>query len=237
MRTPIHRRAAARIGLGLIAGATLTLAGCDPRQALYFLQPFEPEIAPPCPSLKDKKVVIMAHALASAQGDYVAVDQELAQRLTKILREKYRKIDIVEASKVRSWIEQHPTWTDPAEAARAFDADVVLFLEVTEFRIDSPDSPGLYSGHSKVYLKAIELKHPENPKGKPVVEREKEASTIHEADVETDFPRVQGSLPIDVTVSRTSFRKRFLDIVAAETSWHFVAHAPGDSVQNIKFGE
>lgn len=233
----IHRRGAVRVGLGLIAGATLTLAGCDPRQAMYFLQPFEPEIAPPCPPLKDKKVVILAHALSSAQGDYVAVDQELTQRLSKILREKYRKIDIVDAGKVRSWVEQHPTWTDPADAGHAFDADVVLFIEVSEFRIDSPESPGLYSGHSKVYLKAVELKHPENPKGKPVTERPKEASTLHEGDVETDFPRVQGSLPVDVTVSRTSFRRRFLDIVAAEVSWHFVPHAPGDSVQNVRFND
>lgn len=228
-------RRAARLSLAAGTLLALTLAGCDPRQAMYFLQPFEPQIAAPCPSLQGKKVVILAHASASAQADYVALDQELTQRIAKALRDKFRRIEIVDQAKVRAWIEEHPTSTDPTEAARAFDCDVVVFLEILEFKIDSPESPGLYAGHSRVFLKAIELKHPENPKGKPVTERPKEPNTLHEAEVETDFPRVQGSLPIDVTVSRTTFRKRFLDIVGAEVSWHFVPHGSGDNVQNTRF--
>jgi hypothetical protein len=202
---------------------------------MYFLQPFEPEIPPPCPSLKDKQVVVLARAARAAQGDYIAVDRELSNRLVRILQDKVKRIEVVDLGKVRAWAEQNPTSTDPTDAARAFDADVVLYLEALEFRVDSPESPGLYAGHSRVYLKAVELKHPENPKGNPILERPKEPNLLHEAEVETDFPRVQGSLPVDVTVSRTSFRNRFLDIVAAEVSWHFVPHAPGDNVQNVRF--
>ena len=33
----------------LAAVGLLTLAGCDPRSIFYFLQPFEPTIAPPGP--------------------------------------------------------------------------------------------------------------------------------------------------------------------------------------------
>ncbi|MFO0956990.1 MAG: hypothetical protein U0800_05920 [Isosphaeraceae bacterium] len=236
-RTAPSRREAIRFGLGLgaTALAALGMAGCDPRQAVYFLQPFEPQIKPPCPSLQGKTIAILARAAASTQSDYVALDQELAQRLAKSIRENTKKVEIIDLPKVKAWRESHPTSTDPSELAKAFDADVVIQLELIEFRIDSPDSPGMYAGHSRVYIKATELKYPENPKGKPVLERPKEAETIHEDEIETTFPRVQGSLPADVTLSRTAFRKRFLDVIGSEVSWHFVPHAPTDNVQNVRF--
>jgi hypothetical protein len=231
---PINRRQASRVGLTAGALLALGIAGCDPRQAMYFLQPFEPQIKPPCPSLNGKKVAVLARASATVQSEYVPLDQELAQRLAKALREKVRKVEVVELSKVRAWAEQHPTATDPAEAARAFDADVVIYLELLDFKIESPESPGMFSGHSRVYLRATELKYPE-VNGKPVTERPKEAETIHEAEVETEFPRVQGSLPAEINVSRTGFRKRFLDVIGNEISWHFVAHGAADNFQSIRF--
>lgn len=236
-RKPVTRREAIQLGLGLGASAlaSLAFAGCDPRQAMYFLQPFEPQIKPPCPSLQGKTIAILARASATTQGDYVALDQELAQRVAKAIRENTKKVEIVDLSKVRTWRDAHPASTDPAELAKALNADVVIQLELTEFRIDSPDSPGMFAGQSRVAIKATELKHPENPKGKPVLEREREPETIHEDEVETTFPRVQGSLPADATLSRTAFRKRFLDVIGTEVSWHFVPHNATDNVQNVRF--
>ncbi len=230
----MNRRQAARVGLTAGAFLALSIVGCDPRQAMYFLQPFDPQVKPPCLSLQGKKVVVVARAAATAQADYVPLDQEIAQRVVKALRDKGKKVEVVELTKVRAWVEQHPTVTDPSEIAKAFDADVVLFLELIEFRIDSPESPGMFSGHSRVFVRATEMKYPEI-KGKPVTERPREPETVHETEVESDFPRVQGSLPVDVTLTRTAFRKRFLDVIGNEVSWQFVPHAPGDAVQNIRF--
>src|SRR5262249_33260826 len=98
---PINRRQAARVGLTAGALLAVVIAGCDPRQAMSFLQPFEPQIKPPCPSLNGKKVVVLARASATVQSEYVPLDQELAQRLAKALREKVRKVEVVELSKVR----------------------------------------------------------------------------------------------------------------------------------------
>ena len=61
------RRAVA--GLMIAFAGLMSLPGCDPRTLMYFLQPFEPTIPAPGPSLKGKKVVVVAHAVSGAQGD------------------------------------------------------------------------------------------------------------------------------------------------------------------------
>src|SRR5262245_48614830 len=92
------RRAGALVVPLAAAAAGLTaLSGCDPRQAMYFLQPFSPSIDAPCPSLKGKKVVIITTTAHSLRSDFVALDRELTRDLAAILREKVKKIQIVDA--------------------------------------------------------------------------------------------------------------------------------------------
>ncbi|HEX8198989.1 MAG TPA: hypothetical protein VF590_00775, partial [Isosphaeraceae bacterium] len=79
----------------------LTLAGCDPRSIFYFLQPFEPTIAPPGPALKGKRVVVLSHAGAGTQADFPTLDRDLTRGLVAILRQKVKKIDVVDTEKVR----------------------------------------------------------------------------------------------------------------------------------------
>ncbi len=224
------------VGLLLGAAAVPTLSGCDPRQAMYFLQPFEPTIAAPCPSLKGKRVVILTSAGTTLSSDTLTVDREISRRLAKILRENVKKIDVVSTDEVQTWAAAKPTWTDPADAAKAFDADVVIFLEVREFQIQSPSSPGLFAGRSNIHLQVVELKYPEDSRGKPMTDQPKESNIIHEDDRSSVFP-VTGHIPVEAGVSPAIFRNRFLEIVVAEVSWHFVEHAPGDNIQNTRFDE
>src|SRR3712207_2559008 len=91
------RRAALRLAGGVAVGlGSIALAGCDPRMALYFLQPFEPKIKAPCPSLKGKRVVILAEAASGARTEFVSIDRELARELAKILKANVKKVDVVD---------------------------------------------------------------------------------------------------------------------------------------------
>lgn len=229
------RYAAAVISLSFALGL-LSLTGCDPRQAMYFLQPFEPKIAAPCPSLKGKRVVVVTNAVAGTQNDFVALDREITRELVKLLKANVKKIDVVEPREVTAWMQAKPNWTDPAEAAKAFEADVVIFLEIKEFRIQSPASPGLLEGRSNIHIQVTELAHPKDSKGRPMKDAPKETKIIYEGDRETAFP-VTGHIPIESGVSPSSFKNKFLTLVATELSWHFVEHAPGDNIQDTKFGE
>jgi hypothetical protein len=225
------RRAALWAGaLGLTA-----LAGCDPRQALYFLQPFEPTIAPPCPGLEKKRVVLIAKATPGARNDSPTIDRELSREVCKILREKVKKIDLVDMDKVWAWDQAHPSWTDPAELAEKFEADIAIFFEISEFQIQSPTSPELFEGKAKVNVQVVELAHPKDSRGREMRDQAKKAEIIYTDDHDTVFP-INGPMPASTEFSAPVFKRKFLHIVATELSWYFVEHASGDNIHDAKIG-
>jgi hypothetical protein len=228
------RRAALLTTTGALALGLVSLAGCDPRQALYFLQPFEPKIPAPGPSLKGKKVVLIAKSAPGATGDFVSLDRELTREVRAILAQNVKKIELVEDSKVWTWDQAHPRWTDPAELAEAFDADLAIVLEVNLFQIESPSSPDMFEGHSAVHIRVVERSHPKDDRGRELTDRPKQASILYDDDRETTFP-VRGPLPASAEVTATGFKNKFLKLVATEISWHFVEHAPGDNIQDADF--
>ena len=225
------RRAAALIVIAAVG--LLATAGCDPRTLLYFLQPFEPTIPPPGPSLKGKRVVVIAHAVTGTQGDFQAIDRELARALVTSLRKNVKRIDVVNPDKVWEWIEGHPSWSDPSEAARAFEADMAIFLEVESFQVASPSSPGLLEGVAKTHIQVFEMAHPKNSKGKVLYDQPKEGEKIYDDYQDTNFP-VRGPIPETSANSRAHFKNRFLQVVAAQISWHFVEHTPDDEIKDGK---
>jgi hypothetical protein len=225
------RRAAV---LAVAAVGLWALTGCDPRTLLYFLQPFEPTVPAEGPSLKGKKVVVLTHAAAGTQGDIQSLDRDMARKVTAILREKVKKIEVVDADKVWKWVEAHPNWTDPAEAAKAHEADVVLFLEIESFQVQSVSSPGLLEGNAKVHIQAFELSHPKNSKGKPNTDLPKESNNIYDNYVDCVFPK-RGPIPMDSRLSVGAFKTKFLQVVATQVSWHFIEHSPEDDVEDARF--
>ncbi len=228
------RRAGAFVLSLVAATAGVTgLTGCDPRQALYYLQPFSPSVDAPCPSLKGKKVVILTSTTNGVATDFLSLDRELTRDLATILRKEVKKIQIVDTDDVAAWSRSHPTWTDPAEAARAFDADAVIVLEVREYRIQDPSSPGLFEGHSDIHIQVVELDYPKDDRDKPMTDQPKESKIIYDGDRTTAFP-VTGHVPAEAGVSATTFRGTFHKLVVKEVSWAFIAHAPGDNIQNTR---
>jgi hypothetical protein len=224
------RRAAAMLAL---AGAGLiTLGGCDPRTMLYFLQPWEPTVAHPGPSLEGKRVVVLTHAVVG-QADFQSLDHDLTREVVRNLRKGTKKIDVVEPTKVWDWVDGHPNWTDPGEAAAAFEADVAIFLEVESFQIANPGSPGLLEGSAKTHIQAIERAYPKNSKGKALTDQPKESTTIYDSYRDSVFP-INGPVEEGAGFSRSSFKNKFLSIVAAEISWHFIDHSPEDDIYDSK---
>jgi hypothetical protein len=235
MRQTAWSSRARTAALAIVPALTLlALAGCDPRQALYFFQPFEPKIAAPCPSLKGKKVVVATLVVPGGSGDFVALDREFTRELTAIMKEKIRKLDLVDPDQVATWSQGNPTWTDPADLAKAFEADVAIVCEIQHFEVDNPSSPGLFQGHASVHVRAVSWEHPKDSHGRPMTEKPKEPKVIYEGDRTTDFP-VTGHIVVSADVNRSGFKTRFLSLVATEVSWFFVDHAPGDNIQDTKF--
>ena len=226
-----------RVALGLaVVATTIALSGCDPRQALYFFQPFDPTIPGECPSLKGKRVVILTRSAPGLQSDFLTVDREVTEKLVKIMKEKIKKIDIVNTEKVREWLKSKPSLSDPAEAARAFDADIVVSLEIQQFEIQSPIAVDMYHGKANIHIQVTELNYPKDDDGKRLKDKEKESEVVYDGDVTTEFPTT-GGVPIESGTSKSDFKNRFLKIAVEELSWKFTEHAPGDNIQDTKFKE
>jgi hypothetical protein len=205
------RRATASLLLSLVG--IVSLAGCDPRTLIYFLQPWEPTVDAPGPSLKGKRVVVVTSAVSSARGEYMAIDRELTREVCAILTREGKKVDVVAPEKVWNWVEGHPQWTDPSELAKAFDADIVIFLELEAFQLQSPADINVYQGLAKTHIMVTEVAHPKNTRGKPMTDQPKEARSIYDAYKDTEFP-IRGPIPMDTGVSRPAFKNKFLKVVA-----------------------
>jgi hypothetical protein len=236
---PIAWKPLRRAILGLaVLGTTFALAGCDPRQALYFLQPFDPKIPPPegSPNLKGRRVVVLASAVAGTQNEYMAIDRDIAAELVRTLRKNVKKIDVVDPDKVFDWARNKPTMTDPADAAKAFEADIVISLEIQNFQVQDPRDLEMYHGKSNIHIRVTELAYPKDDRGRDITDKPKESKVIYEDDRDTEFP-VTGGIPMGTGVSKATFKNRFLKIVNEQLSWHFIEHAPGDNIQDTKFQE
>jgi hypothetical protein len=228
----------ARVRLALVAllagGSLLALGGCDPRTLAYFLQPFEPTIPPPCEtSFEGKKVVILCRAVSDSLGEYSSLERDLTREVASIFRKKIKKITVVDPDKVATWVEAHPKETDPAEVARDFDADIVVFLEVEHFETQNSGDLNMLHGMARVHVKAYEMDYPKNSKDKPIKDQPKEANELYDGYAEPSFPD-RGPIPIDNGSSRSKFRITFVKVVAKEISWHFIEHAPDDSIQDSR---
>ena len=225
----------AAVMLLLVAGGLIAVSGCDPRTLAYFVQPFESTIPPPegAPSLEGKKVVILCNVTSGAVAEYPSLERDVPRVLADILRKKVKKITIVEPDKIATWVEAHPHWTDPADAARDFGADIAIFLEVEQFQSQTPGDLNMVHGESKVHIQVFELDYPKNSKDKPIKDQPKEAHNIYDGYAESAFPN-RGPLPIDSGTSRAAFKHTFLKIVVKEVSWHFVEHREEDSIQDSR---
>lgn len=234
---PLARKRSARLGVALLfaSGLSVLLAGCDPRALAFFLQPDNPSVAHSGPDLKGKRVVILARASADAQSEVQAIDHEIAQRLAETLRKKVKKIELVPQANVAAWVEDHPNWTSPAEAAEHFNTDAVVAIEIQHYSIENPKSPGLFEGTATVHVQVVEMLHPKDDRGRPDKTKPKEPEVVFEETRQTSFPRLQGSMPLSAEVNRPAFKQKFLETVVTEISWYFVDRAVGDTIQDTRF--
>ncbi|MGC8641293.1 MAG: hypothetical protein ACP5XB_15625 [Isosphaeraceae bacterium] len=229
----ILRRAAVML---VMVGGLVALVGCDPRPFFFFLQPFDPMIEPPGPSLQGKKVVVLTHATSGSQSEFPTLERELSREFISNLKKKVKKITVVDPDKVTTWVEGHPKWTDPSDAARDFEADVVIFLEMEMFRIQAPGDLNVLQGSSKVHIQAFAMEYPKNSKGWPIKDQPKESHSIYDDYQESSFP-IRGPVPMDSGVGRNAFKTKFVQVIAAECSWHFVEHSPDDMIQEVRFNQ
>ena len=109
-------------------------------------------------------------SVPGAQYEY-DVANEITDKFVAILRKQVKKIDVVDPAKVRAWQRDKPSLTDPADAARAFEADVVILLELEKFRIQNPQDLQMLKGESSIAIQVTELDYPKDDRGRPMTDK------------------------------------------------------------------
>ena len=124
------------LGLGLALTGLASLAGCDPCfDVLSSTQRAHGRAQRPEDPPQGQKGC-RAHSCHLRGSHFRAVDREVTREFVRILKENVKKIEVVDTAKVWDWAESHPSWSDPSEAARAFEADIAIFLEFEQFQIE-----------------------------------------------------------------------------------------------------
>ena len=181
-------------------------------------------------------MVVLTHATSGSQAEFPTLERDLSREFISNLKKKVKKITVVDPDKVMTWVEGHPKWTDPADAARDFEADVVVFLEMETFRIQTPGDLNVLQGNSKVHIQAFQMDYPKNSKGKPVKDQPKESHSIYDDYQESNFP-ARGPVPMESGVGRGAFKNKFIQVIGGECSWHFVEHSQDELIEDARFNQ
>lgn len=220
----------------ILAGIAVNI-GCSPGALTYLLLPFSDQKATPvCPlkpnKEKDKKevtaVVMASYANFGAMGDFVLVDNELADRVGQALKKRFhdnkQKITVVPNSRVKSYLNKDPdrNLVDKHDIGTHFEADYVVHLEINQIGLFEKNSYNqLLRGTCEVVVTAFDLSQ---PKGE---------SSIFEHVYRVEYPETG---PVDAgAAGALRFRSLFLDRVAMDISRFFAAH-PLDETRQARTG-
>jgi hypothetical protein len=194
--------------MALATLAALLAAGCTPVlfTALYALKgnDIEAEFG----GLKNKKVVVVCRSLAGLQYQDSRAAKELAQQINGMLKANVKKIKLVEQRKVDQWTDEN-TWDEFAEVGKALDAELVVGVELEQFRLYQGQT--LYQGRASVMVHVFDCKKG----GDPLYEK--------------SVPQIIYPPNTCIQTSErpeSQFRREFIHVIAEQTTRYFYGYDP-----------
>lgn len=142
-----------RLALLLCWVGLMPLAGCTTiASVVYVLK--GTNVDAEFDGLKGKRVAVVCRPMAELQYGRTSVAKDIAKQVAYLLRDNVRKIDVIEPSKVNEWMDEN-TWYEYTEVGEAFDAQMVLAIDLEEFSLFQGQT--LYQGRSIVTLNLYDL--------------------------------------------------------------------------------
>jgi hypothetical protein len=207
--------------------AVLLTAGCNMASLGYLLSGPDPAVPPEwslAPAGKDKsvKMVLLASIPSETRPEFLRMDRELCDLLSRRLREHFREkkeyVTLVPLGKVEKFKDDHMNWRtwDLQEIAKFFKADYVAEVEVQSVSLYEPGSGNqLFRGRTDLTVTLFNA--------------HKEDDGILHKDFALEYPKSRGPVPVS-DMSYQHFRHDFLDYVAKHVSWLFISHPTGDDI-------
>ena len=205
MSSPSHRRRRWLPGLSILA-LTATAGGCTQLllTSLFMLSKYE--TPPEFTELKGKKTAVVCRPLVELQYSSSSAADQLARVTGMLLKQKGKKIEIVNPQKIESWTDEHD-WDDFAEVGKAVKADYVVGIEIEEFSLYQGQT--IYQGKARVRVTVHDM--------------QKDGDIAFEKQLpEIVYPPSAG-IPTSEK-SEEEFRRQFTGIVAEQIGRVFYAY-------------
>ena len=150
-----------------LLGGTLCLLllgapGCNWLTPLAFVGEHKQQVYAEFDKLPDSRTLILVWTPPETLFDYPHIRFELtsylADKLHAGLMEKKQQVDLVDPRDVEDYLQQQfSKRIDPAEVGRHFKADYVIYLELLQFQLRSPEEPQFLRGQIESSIAVYDL--------------------------------------------------------------------------------
>jgi hypothetical protein len=156
-RTRSRGAQAERVLTATLAAALLSSAsGCGPLLAtgIYVWQGGN-LVPAECAALENQRVVVVCRPPSSHEYRHAGASRSVALRVSELLVENVKKIDVVNPREVDAWVDESD-WGDFRELAKAVNADKVVHVEFDDFELYKDRT--LYQGQAIVSVSVYDMR-------------------------------------------------------------------------------
>ncbi|MDZ7616699.1 MAG: hypothetical protein U1E05_06825, partial [Patescibacteria group bacterium] len=209
-----RRLPVSRLLLVLLLPAALiaSTAGCAAFTTAMYLMGAN-DIPAEFKGLKGKKVAVVCRPVASVAFRDTGAAQDLAREVNRLLAKNVAKVQMVDQQKVAAWVdERYDGDYSFTEAGEAFDADMVVGIELQEFSLHMGQT--LYQGKANVRFVVHDMRD-----GQRVV-------------FDRELPQIAWPPNGGIETSERQeslFRSQFIRVVSDQVGRYFYAHDPASN--------
>lgn len=139
--------------LALMATAPLLLGGCSTLlTAAYIFRPAD--VPAEFDGLRGKHVAVVCRPIVELEFSDAGSARELASLIGTQLGQKVRKARIIGQAEVARWLDEN-AWVDYETVGRSLDADLVVAIDLEEFRLHEGST--LYRGHASAGVRVYDI--------------------------------------------------------------------------------
>jgi hypothetical protein len=161
-----------------------------------------------CDALAGQRVVVICRPPSSYEFRHAEAARDIGKQVSRLLKEKVKRIDVVSPNEVDNWIDEHD-WDNFKDLGRAVKASRIVYIELDHF--DLLKGSTLYQGNAEVKVTVYDM----TERGKEIFERN--IGQIL-------FPRNSGIPAADKPERK--FQSQFVGIVSQQVAMHFYKHNP-----------
>ncbi|MBN1853861.1 MAG: hypothetical protein JW829_14100 [Pirellulales bacterium] len=158
--------------------------------------------------LENHRVVVVCRPPSVDEFRYPGASRNIARRVSQLLRENVRGIDMVDPREVDNWADESD-WSEFKELGQAVEADFLVHIELDDFSLLKGRT--LYQGDAQVTITVYDMQDHEK------IVWERQVGQVL-------YPRHSGIPAQDKSVHK--FQQEFEDIVATIIAVHFYKHDP-----------